>query len=133
MVSGRRVTGVLDWVNADVGDRYLCAATTAVILSSTAMEQPRWMGENAAGNALRALFASLYVPLYHALAPIELERFRFAQGLAALLRLSMFGMMQLYGPQSMGFLPEAMENVTPAVVRLLSRFASRKIGVPVSI
>jgi aminoglycoside phosphotransferase (APT) family kinase protein len=133
MVSGFRVAGVLDWVNADWGDRYLCAATTAMILSTTAMEQPRWMGENATGNALRALFASLYMPLYHVAAPMELERFRYAQGVAALLRLSMFGMMRVRGPESVGFRPEAIENVTPSVVRLLSRYAGRKAGVPVSI
>jgi aminoglycoside phosphotransferase (APT) family kinase protein len=133
MVSGLRVTGVLDWVNADLGDRYLCAATTAVILSSTAMDPPHWMGENTAGNSLRALFASLYLPLYHAAAPMELERFRYAQGVAALLRLSMFGMMRVRGPESVGFRPEAIQNVTPSVVRLLSRYASRKAGVPVSI
>jgi aminoglycoside phosphotransferase (APT) family kinase protein len=133
MVSGFRVTGVLDWVNADLGDRHLCAATTAVILSSTTMEQPRWMGENLAGNTLRALFTSLYLPLYHAAAPMELERFRYAQGVAALLRLSMFGMMRVRGPESVGFRPEAMQNVTPSVVRLLSRYAARKAGVPVSI
>ena len=133
MVNGFQVTGVLDWVNADCGDRHLCAATTAVILSSTAMEQPRWMGENVAGNALRALFASLYLPLYHAAAPMELERFRYAQGVAALLRLSMFGMMRVRGPESVGFRPEAIEHVTPSVVRLLSRYAGRKAGVPVSI
>jgi len=133
MVNGFRVAGVLDWVNADWGDRYLCAATTAVILSSTAMEQPRWMGETVAGNALRALFASLYLPLYHAAAPMELERFRYAQAVAALLRLSMFGMMRVRGPESVGFRPEAIENVTPSVVRLLSHYAGRKAGVPVSI
>lgn len=133
MVSAFRVTGVLDWVNADFGDRYLCAATTATILSTTAMDQPYWMGENVAGNSLRALFAFLYVPLYHAAAPVELERFRYAQAVAALLRLSMFGMMRVRGPASVGFRPEANENVTPSVVRLLSRYASRKAGVPVSI
>jgi aminoglycoside phosphotransferase (APT) family kinase protein len=133
MVRGLNVTGVLDWVNSDCGDRYLCAATTAVILSTTAMEQPRWMGENFAGNGLRALFASLYLPLYHASAPVEFERFRYAQGVAALLRLSMFGMMRTRGPESVGFRPEAIANVTPSVVRLLSRYASRKAGVPVSI
>ena len=133
MVSGVRVRGVLDWVNADLGDRYLCAATTAVILSSSAMEQPRWMRENIAGNSLRSLFAFLYLPLYHACAPIELERFRFSQGVAALLRLSMFGMMHARGPESVGFRPEAIENVTPSVIRLLSRYASRKAGVPATI
>jgi aminoglycoside phosphotransferase (APT) family kinase protein len=133
MVRGFSVTGVLDWVNTDCGDRYLCAATTAVILSTTAMEQPYWMGENLAGNGLRALFASLYLPLYHAAAPMEFERFRYAQGVAALLRLSMFGMMRVRGPESVGFRPQAIVNVTPSVLRLLSRYATRKAGVPVSI
>ena len=133
MVRGVRVTGVLDWVNADRGDRHLCAATTAVILSTTAMEHPRWMRENAAGNSLRAIFRSLYLPLYNAAAPMELERFRYSQGVAALLRLSMFGMMQVRGPESVGFRPEAIENVTPSVVRLLTRYAAKKVGVNVSI
>jgi aminoglycoside phosphotransferase (APT) family kinase protein len=133
MVSGTRVTGVLDWVNADSGDRYLCAATTAVILSTSAMTEPHWMDANLVGNSLRALFASLYLPMYHAAAPMELERFRHAQAVAALLRLSMFGMMRTRGPESVGFRPAAIENVTPAVVRLLCRLASRKAGVPVTI
>ena len=130
MVSGARVTGVLDWVNADCGDRYLCAATTSVILSTTAMERPYWMRDNVAGDTLRALFASLYLPLYHAAAPMELERFRHAQGIAALLRLSMFGMMRVRRPESVGFRPEAIENVTPSVVHLLSRYATKKAAHP---
>src|ERR1700729_2017605 len=40
MVEGVRVTGVIDWVNTDVGDRHLDAAMTAVILSSSALENP---------------------------------------------------------------------------------------------
>jgi aminoglycoside phosphotransferase (APT) family kinase protein len=133
LVAGTRVTGVIDWVNADRGDRHLCAATTAVILSCSAMDHPRWMRENAAGNTLRWTFASMYVPLYHALAPMQWERFRYCQAVAALLRLSMFGMMRAQGPEAVGFRPEAIGNVTPSVVRILSRYATRKSGVPVSI
>jgi aminoglycoside phosphotransferase (APT) family kinase protein len=133
LVAGTRVTGVIDWVNADRGDRHLCAATTAVILSCSAMERPRWMGENAAGNTLRRTFASMYVPLYHALAPMHWERFRYCQAVAALLRLSMFGMMRVRGPEAVGFRPEAIGHVTPSLVRILARYAARKSGVPVSI
>jgi len=42
-------------------------------------------------------------------------------------------MMRVRGPESVGFRPEAIENVTPAVVRLLSRYAGRKSGLPLSI
>ena len=133
LVEGLRVTGVIDWVNADRGDRHLDAATTSVILATSAFEHPRWMRDNAAGNLLRANFAGMYLPFYHAMLPMDLTRFRYCQGVGALLRLSMFGMMRTRGADAAGFRPEAMKNVTPAVVRLLSRYASRKIGVPTSI
>ena len=131
MVQGLRVTGVIDWVNTDVGDRHLDAAMTAVILSSSALERPRWMRDNVIGNGLRASFAALYLPLYHAMAPLEFERFRYCQAVAALLRLSMLGMMRVRGPEVMGFRREAIDEVTPAVVRLLSRYATRKSGAAV--
>ncbi len=133
IVSGLRVKGVIDWVSADRGDRHLCAATTSIILATSAMDHPRWMRDNAIGNSLRALFNALYVPLYHAMAPMELARFRYCQGVAALQRLSMFGMMVARGPEAVGFRPEAIANVTPGVVRLLSRYTARKTGIPVSI
>ncbi len=131
MVDGTRLTGVIDWVNTDVGDRHLDAAMTAVILSSSALETPRWMRDNLVGNGLRASFAALYLPLYHAMAPMNFERFRYCQAVAALLRLSMLGMMRARGPEAVGFRPEAISEVTPAVVRLLSRYATRKSGTSV--
>ncbi|HEY6393944.1 MAG TPA: phosphotransferase, partial [Candidatus Binataceae bacterium] len=133
MVQGVRVTGVIDWVNTDVGDRHLDAAMTAVILSSSALEKPRWMRDNLVGNSLRTSFASLYIPLYHAMAPLDFERFRYCQAVAALLRLSMLGMMRAHGAETVGFRPEAISEVTPAVVRLLSRYASRKSGASVGL
>ena len=131
MVQGARVTGVIDWVNTDVGDRHLDAAMTAVILSSSAMENPRWMRDNLVGNGLRASFAALYLPLYHAMAPMDFERFRYCQAVAALLRLSMLGMMRVRGPEAVGFRREAISEVTPAVVRLLTRYATSKSGASV--
>jgi|SRR5579872_971021 aminoglycoside phosphotransferase (APT) family kinase protein len=133
VVNGVRVTGVIDWVNTDIGDRHLDAAMTAAILSSSAMEHPRWMRDNIAGNSLRALFTSLYIPLYHAMAPLDFERFRYCQAVASLLRLSMLGMMRARGAEVVGFRPEAIGEVTPAVVRLLSRYAARHSGAAVGL
>jgi aminoglycoside phosphotransferase (APT) family kinase protein len=133
IVRGMRVSGVIDWVSADRGDRHLDAATTSAILATSSMDHPRWMRDNRVGNSLRALFAALYFPAYHALAPMELDRFRYCQAVAALFRLSTFGMMRTRGPESVGFRPEAIAYVTPDVVRLLSRYASRKAGIPVTL
>ncbi len=133
MVKGFRVTGVIDWAHAAIGDRHFDAATTAVILSTSAMEHPRWMRDNAAGNNLRRTFNALYLALYHASAPMELRRLRYYQGLAGALRLSMLGMMRVRGPQSVGFRPGAISEVTPSVLRLLSGYVARKTGAAVTI
>jgi aminoglycoside phosphotransferase (APT) family kinase protein len=133
MVNGFRVTGVIDWANAAIGDRHFDAATTAVILSTSAMEHPRWMRDNAAGNNLRRTFNALYLALYQVCAPMDLRRLRFYQGLAGALRLSMLGMMRVRGPQSVGFRPGAINEVTPSVLRLLSGYVARKTGAPVTI
>jgi len=133
VVSGLRVTGIVDWVNADLGDRHLDTATTSAILASSTMERPIWMRRNAAGNSLRRIFTSLYLALYHTMAPLDFERLRYYQAVAALLRLSMFGMMRTRGPESVGFRPEAIVEITPTVTSVLSRYATRKSGVAVSL
>lgn len=133
LVEGLRVTGVIDWANTAVGDRHFDAATTSVILSTSAMEHPRWMRENAAGNSLRRNFYLLYVALYHAVAPLEFKRLRYYQGLAGAARLSMLGMMRVRGPESVGFRPAAINEVTPSVLRLLGRYVARKTGARVAV
>jgi len=133
LVKGLRVTGVIDWAHAAIGDRHFDAATTAVIMSTSAMEHPRWMRDNAAGNNLRRTFNALYLGLYHAIAPMELRRMRYYQGLAGALRLSMLGMMRMRGPQSVGLRPGAISEVTPSVLRLLSGYVARKTGAAVRI
>lgn len=131
IVRGMRVSGIVDWVNADAGDRHLDAAMTTAIMQTSAMERPRWMRDNIAGNTLRRIFALLYVPLYHALAPLDFERLRYCQAVAALGRLSMLGMMHERGAETVGFRPEALREVTPQVIRLLSSYLTRKSGVGV--
>lgn len=133
LVRGLRVTGVIDWANTAKGDRHFDAATTSVILSTSAMEHPRWMRENAAGNSLRRNFYMLYIAIYQAIAPLELKRLRYYQGLAGAARLSMLGMMRVRGPESVGFRPGAISEVTPSVLRLLSRYVARKTGTPVTV
>jgi aminoglycoside phosphotransferase (APT) family kinase protein len=133
VVSGTRITGIIDWVNTDVGDRHLDAATTSAILASSTMERPRWMRRNLIGNTLRKTFNSLYLALYHVMAPLDFERLRYYQAVGALLRLSMFGMMRVRGPESVGFRPEAIAEITPSVIGELSRYAARKSGVPLNL
>jgi aminoglycoside phosphotransferase (APT) family kinase protein len=131
LVKGTRVTGVIDWVSAECGDRHLDVATTATILSCHAMEHPSWMRDNIAGNSLRRLYNSLYIALYHAMMPLDFTRLRYYQGLAAMLRLSTLGMIGSRGAESVGYSAEAEREVNRPVLELLTRYASRKCGVPI--
>jgi hypothetical protein len=45
----------------------------------------------------------------------------------------MLGMMRVRGPQSVGFRPGAISEVTPSVLRLLSGYVARKTGAAVTI
>ncbi|HLH75699.1 MAG TPA: phosphotransferase [Candidatus Binataceae bacterium] len=129
IAQGRHLRGVLDWVSYDFGDRHLDVATTSTILWTTAMADPRWLRDNPAGNFLRRLYYGLYLALYHAMAPMDLPRLRYYQGVSALLRLSTMGMMRRRGADSVGYRGEALAEINNAVVRLLCRFASRRCQV----
>jgi aminoglycoside phosphotransferase (APT) family kinase protein len=131
LVNGGHISGVIDWVSAEGGDRHLDVAMTSTILSCHAMEHPRWLRDNLAGNSLRRIYNGLYVAMYHAMMPLELARLRYYQGLAATFRLSTLGMMLTRGAESVGYRAEAVGEVTPPVLQLLARYASRKCKVPI--
>ena len=131
LVNGARISGVIDWVGADSGDRHLDVGTTATILSCHTMENPSWLRDNAAGNSLRRFYNGLYVALYHAMWPLDLARLRYCQGLAAIHRLSTLGMMLNRGAESVGYRSEAVAEVSAPVLKLLARYATRKCRVPV--
>jgi aminoglycoside phosphotransferase (APT) family kinase protein len=131
MVEGVHVTGVMDWLDADVGDRHLDAATTAVILRTSATGQHPLLRDHAMGNTLRMLCAAAYVTLYHSIFPLDLERFRYYQAVASLHRLAMFSLMRARGPESSGFRHQAIAEVTPGVLRALARRITRLTGVSV--
>lgn len=124
-----RISGVIDWVSADTGDRHLDVATTATILSCHAMEHPRWLRDNLAGNSLRRLYGGLYVALYRSLMPLEFARLRYCQAVASIMRLSTLGMMIGPGAEAVGYRAEAATDVTQPVLQLLARYASRKSGI----
>jgi aminoglycoside phosphotransferase (APT) family kinase protein len=131
LVAGARISGIIDWVSAESGDRHLDAATTSAILSCHAMENPPWLRDNLAGNSLRRLYNGLYVALYHAMMPLEFARLRYYQGLASIYRLSTLGMMRSRGAESVGYRAEAVGEVTAPVLQLLARYATRKCRVPI--
>ncbi|HYL57634.1 MAG TPA: phosphotransferase [Candidatus Acidoferrales bacterium] len=133
MVKGFHITGIVDWLEADVGDRHLDAANTTVALRAATLGRSSLMHDNALSNALGALCPALYVALYHSILRLDFERFRYCQGVAALNRLATFGLMRLRGAEAAGFRPQAISEVTPTALRLLARQVGRASGVPVGL
>ena len=131
LVRGARISGVIDWVSAETGDRHLDVATTAAILSCHTMEKPSWLRDNPAGNSLRRLYNGLYLALYHTMMPLDFARLRYDQGLAAIFRLSTLGMMLNRGAESVGYRAEAVSEVTRTVLDVLARYATRKCRIPI--
>jgi aminoglycoside phosphotransferase (APT) family kinase protein len=131
IVDGVHVTGVTDWLDVDVGDRHMDAATTAVILRTSATGQHGLLRDQAVGNTLRTLCAATYLTLYRSLLPLDFERLRYYQAVAALYRLAVFSLMQARGPESVGYRPRAMTEASPAVLRHLARRLARLTGVSV--
>jgi aminoglycoside phosphotransferase (APT) family kinase protein len=131
LVQGVRISGIIDWVSAESGDRHLDVATTAAILSCHTMDNPPWLRDNLAGNSLRRLYNGLYVALYHAMMPLDFARLRYCQGLAAIYRLSTLGMMLKRGAESAGYRAEAVSEVTRTVLDVLARYATRKCQIPI--
>jgi aminoglycoside phosphotransferase (APT) family kinase protein len=132
LVRGGRISGVIDWVSAEAGDRHLDVATTATILSCHAMDNPRWLRDNLAGNSLRRLYSGLYLSLYHTMMPLDFARLRYCQAVASIHRLSILGMMIGPGAETVGYRTEAASDVTQPVLQLLARYASRKCGIPIT-
>ena len=131
LVKGARISGIIDWVSAETGDRHLDVGTTATILSCHTMENPSWLRDNLAGNSLRRLYNGLYVAMYHAMMPLDFARLRYCQGLAAIFRLSTLGMMLNRGAESVGYRAQAVSEVSAPVLQVLARYATRKCRIPI--
>jgi len=131
MIDGVHVSGVMDWLDVDVGDRHLDAATTAVILRTSATGQHGLLRDQAVGNTLRTLCAATYLTLYRSILPLDSERLRYYQAVAALNRLTVFSLMRARGPESVGYRSRAIAEASPAVLRHLARRLARLTGVSV--
>ena len=129
MRDGRRAA-VLDWSEADIGDRHADLGKALFTIDAGPVEDPSpW--ERLVLPVGRWLTHHGYLHAYRRRLPVDPERLRYYQALAALQRLTWYGRWLAAGPRVMGFKPGAEDRVRPGHVAEVERYFERHSGVSI--
>lgn len=126
----RQPSGVLDWCEADVGDRHADVATTLLLLHAAPAEV-RTLGERLLARPARWSMVRHYWDVYTRGCRLDRGRVRYYLAWAALRRMAMYGMWLRAGPESTGSKPAVLQHLTPEHVEALRRGVRRWTGVEV--
>ncbi len=121
---------VLDWSEADVGDRHADIAMTTMLLRYAPVEGLR-AHERLMAPLTRWFLARRYRIGYRRCAPINRDRLRYYLAWAALRRLATYGTWLRAGPLTNGSKPGALGRVTPRLVAELAGCFEKVSGVSV--
>jgi hypothetical protein len=129
------MTGVIDWPEADVGDAHADVATTLVLMETTALcsiEEPSpthrilWLPG-------RILSRRFYRRGYWLKRRLDPRRLRYYVALAALRRLSRWGVWLRESPEATGCRANALQLLGDGGVERLERCFFRRTGVKTSL
>lgn len=129
---GRRCTAVLDWCEADVGDRHADVATTMVLFKSVELT---WDGawQRIASWPGRFFLLQGYLEAYHRRLPLERARLRYYFAWASLRRLCRYAYWLRASPQSTGCRPSLAQHVNNDGIDRLAYCFQRCTGVRVTL
>jgi aminoglycoside phosphotransferase (APT) family kinase protein len=119
---------VLDWSEADVGDRHADLAMTTLLLSYAPVERLR-THERLIAPLSRWFLGRRYRIVYGRGAPIDRDRLRYYFAWACLRRLTTYGAWLRAGPQCNGSKPAALGRVTPRHVGELAGCFAQLSGI----
>ena len=118
MVAPGRPPAVLDWSEADVGDRHADVAATVLLIDSAPVENARLLDRLLDPPARWVLIRS-YLAVYHRRLGLDRRTLRYYLAWAALRRLGMCGMWLRAGPQSNGCKPSSIRHLRTGHVEAL--------------
>ncbi len=130
MIDRGRITAVLDWHEADVGDRCADVAITLLLLKTAPIELPGlWEQVSSIPGrwALHRWYRMAYLKRY----PCDPARLRYYLAWAALRRLCRYGMWLAHGPAITGHKPSSIRYLDDARIQSLEDFFVRTAGVKV--
>jgi aminoglycoside phosphotransferase (APT) family kinase protein len=127
-----RCVAVLDWSDADVGDRHADVATTLFVTETAPVEAVRpWDGLLTAPG--RWLVKHLYLRAYRQRMPCDPARLRYFGALAALRRLATIGQWLRHGPETAGYQPGVLKRLSNSYIYTVERYFYRRTGVRASL
>jgi aminoglycoside phosphotransferase (APT) family kinase protein len=125
-----RCAAVLDWGDADVGDRHADVAYALLMIETAPVDQATtW--DRLSVPVGRWLLRQGYLAAYRRLLPLDPGRLRYYQAWAALRRLAVVGQWLHAGPESTGYRPDVLRRVRPDYVATMERYFRRRAGVAV--
>jgi aminoglycoside phosphotransferase (APT) family kinase protein len=128
MVQGGNCQGVLDWAEADVGDRHADVATTLVLIWSAPVEMPRLWQRIGKLPAKWVLYRR-YHAAYARQLSLDPERLQYYIAWATLRRLCRYGLWLRSGPWITGGKASSLRHLRPDRVAVLCRLFHKQTRV----
>jgi aminoglycoside phosphotransferase (APT) family kinase protein len=127
-----RCSGILDWNEADVGDRHADVATTIVLIRSAPVELPTAL-DRLLSLPARPMLRRRYLRGYGRLLPLDRQRLAYYIAWAAFRRLLCWGMWLHATPRITGSKPSSMRYLSADRVNILRECFRDWAGVGVRI
>ena len=125
-----RIAAVLDWSEADFGDRHADVAMALLMIEVAPVEEASWWDRLMLPIG-RWLLRTMYRNAYGRRLGLDRGRLRYFQAWAALWRLSLYGRCLSAGPHVVGYKPAVVRHLRPGLVADLERYFQRFTGVAI--
>jgi aminoglycoside phosphotransferase (APT) family kinase protein len=128
MVDNGLPVGVVDWSEADVGDRHADVATTVMLMYTTPVEGTN-LRERLLTPVVRWFLIRHYLRVYACRLGLDRRTLRYYLAWATLRRLAVYGLWLRAGPQSTGCKPSSIRHLKPGHVKTLQECFRHWTGV----
>jgi aminoglycoside phosphotransferase (APT) family kinase protein len=125
-----RSLAVLDWNEADLGDRHADVGTTMMLMDCLPGVKVTPLERSMLG-AGRSYFVHRYFSTYRRHLPIDLNKLLYYRALAALRRLCNYGRWLQDGPEMSGIKPAMLELITAHQLQTVERYFHKWTSVAV--
>jgi aminoglycoside phosphotransferase (APT) family kinase protein len=123
---------VLDWGDAEIGDRHADVAATLTLMQLAPLDLPS-LWDRLAAAVGKGILVHEYLRAYRKVLPIDDDRLHYYMAWAALRRLTIWGTWLHGGSRALGTKPSCVDNLHPSRLECMCRGFARASGVAVEL